>query len=95
MSVWVRWRRPRQFVIGSLLPARWRSATPNFQFMRARFIGIGVSSLVLSAASLMLFIKPGLNYGVDFTGGTIIEASAPATMQLAELRAGLERSRSR
>lgn len=91
MSVWVRWRRPKQFVIGSLLPARWRSATPDFQFMRARFIGIGVS-LVLSVASLMLFIKPGLNYGVDFTGGTIIEASAPATMQLAELRAGLERA---
>jgi SecD/SecF fusion protein len=91
MSVWVRWRRPKQFVIGSLLPARWRSATPNFQFMRARFIGIGVS-LVLSVASLLLFMKPGLNYGVDFTGGTIIEASAPATMQLADLRAGLERA---
>ncbi|WP_129647384.1 protein translocase subunit SecD [Peristeroidobacter agariperforans] len=91
MSVWVRWRRPKQFVIRSLLPARWRNATPNFQFMRARFIGLGVS-LVLSLASLMLFIKPGLNYGVDFTGGTIIEASAPATMQLADVRAGLERA---
>lgn len=91
MSIWVRWQRPKQFVIGSLLPARWRSATPNFQFMRARFIGLGVS-LVLSVASLMLFMKPGLNYGVDFTGGTIIEASAPATMQLAQLRAGLERA---
>lgn len=91
MTVWVRWRRPKQFVIGSLLPARWLSATPNFQFMRARFIGIGVS-LVLSVASVMLFMKPGLNYGVDFTGGTIIEASAPATMQLAKLRAGLERA---
>lgn len=89
MSLWLRWRRPQQFIIGSLLPARWRSATPSFQFMRARFVGIGVS-LVLSVASLMLFIKPGLNYGVDFTGGTIIEASAPASMQIAELRTGLE-----
>ncbi len=89
MSLWIRWRRPKQFVIGSLLPARWRSATPNFQVMRARFIGIGVS-LVLSVASLALFVKPGLNYGVDFTGGTIIEASAPAAMPIAELRAGLE-----
>lgn len=91
MSVWVRWQRPKQFVIGSLLPARWRGATPNFQFMRARFIGLGVS-LVLSVASLTLFMKPGLNYGVDFTGGTIIEASAPAMMQLADLRTGLERA---
>lgn len=89
MSLWLRWRRPKQFVIGSLLPARWRNANPNFQVMRARFIGIGVS-LVLSVASLGLFVKPGLNYGVDFTGGTIIEASAPAAMPIAELRAGLE-----
>lgn len=91
MSSWVRWRRPQQFVIGSLLPARWCNATPKFQFMRARFVGIGVS-LVLSVASLMLFVKPGLNYGVDFTGGTIIEASAPTTMPIAELRAGLEQA---
>ncbi len=89
MSLWIRWRRPKQFVIGSLLPARWRNANPNFQVMRARFIGIGVS-LVLSVASLALFVKPGLNYGVDFTGGTIIEASAPTAMPIAELRAGLE-----
>ncbi|WP_116809093.1 protein translocase subunit SecD [Steroidobacter cummioxidans] len=91
MSLWLRWKRPKQFIIGSLLPARWRSATPNFQFMRARFVGLGVS-LVLSVASLLLFVKPGLNYGVDFTGGTIIEASAPAAMQLAELRSHLERA---
>lgn len=91
MSTWLRWRRPRQFIIGSLLPASWRSATPNFQVMRARFIGIGVS-LVLSVASLALFVKPGLNYGVDFTGGTLIEASAPTAMPLAELRAGLEQA---
>ncbi|MBM0103392.1 protein translocase subunit SecD [Steroidobacter sp. S1-65] len=89
MSLWVRWRRPRQFVIGSLLPDRWIHAKPRFQFMRARFIGIGVS-LVLSAASVALFIKPGLNYGVDFTGGTIIEASAPSTMHIGELRTALE-----
>ncbi|MFC4309419.1 protein translocase subunit SecD [Steroidobacter flavus] len=91
MAMWLKWRRPKQFVIGSLLPARWRSATPNFEFMRARFVGLGVS-LVLSVASLMLFVKPGLNYGVDFTGGTIIEASAPAAMQVAEIRAGLEQA---
>jgi SecD/SecF fusion protein len=88
MAVWVRWRRPRQFVIGSLLPARWLNATPRFQFMRARFLGIGLS-LVLSAASIALFMKPGLNYGVDFTGGTIIEATATSAMQIADIRDSL------
>jgi SecD/SecF fusion protein len=91
MSFWLRWRRPQQFNIGSLLPARWRNATPKFQVMRARFIGIGVS-LVLSVASVVLFVKPGLNYGVDFTGGTIIEASAPTAMPIAQLRSGLEQA---
>lgn len=91
MALWVRWRRPRQFVIGSLLPARWLNATPRFQFMRARFVGIGLS-LVLSTASIVLFLKPGLNYGVDFTGGTIIEATAPSAMHIAEIRESLSRA---
>ena len=89
MALWLRWRRPRQFVIGSLLPARWINTTPKLQVMRARFIGLG-ASLVLSIASLFLFVNPGLNYGVDFTGGTIIEATAPQAMSIADLRARLE-----
>lgn len=91
MALWIRWRRPRQFVIGSLLPERWANATPKLQVMRARFIGLGVSA-VLSIASLGLFIHPGLNYGVDFTGGTIIEATAPTAMRISDVRAQLERA---
>ena len=72
MGLYLRLRRPRQFVIGSLLPQRWLAKTPNFPFMRARFVGLGLS-IVLSVASIALFFKPGLNYGVDFTGGTLIE----------------------
>jgi SecD/SecF fusion protein len=59
--------------------------------MRARFVGIGLS-LVLSAASIVLFLKPGLNYGVDFTGGTIIEATAPSAMHIADIRESLSRA---
>lgn len=91
MALWLRWRKPRQFVIGSLLPKRWANATPQLQVMRARFIGLGASA-VLSIASLVLFIHPGLNYGVDFTGGTIIEATAPTAMRISDIRANLERA---
>lgn len=91
MALWLRWRKPRQFVIESLLPKRWTNATPRLQVMRARFIGLGASA-VLSIASLVLFIHPGLNYGVDFTGGTIIEAIAPTAMRLSDIRANLERA---
>ena len=91
MGLYLRWRKPRQFVIGSLLPARWLGTTPKFRFMRARFIGLG-ASLVLSLAALFLFVNPGLNYGVDFTGGTIIEVAAPGSMDIAELRGRLEQA---
>jgi SecD/SecF fusion protein len=90
MALWLQWRRPRQFIIGSLIPARWRGRVPTFRFMRARFVGIGVS-LVLSLASVAMMVKPGLNYGVDFTGGVLIESSLPAGSGISDMRAALER----
>lgn len=90
MASWVRWRKPAWFHIGSMLPAAWLKKTPSFQFMRARFLGIGVS-LVLSLASVALFVKPGLNYGVDFTGGVMIEVNLPEAANIAQLREHLER----
>ncbi|MGD8176645.1 protein translocase subunit SecD [Marinimicrobium sp. ARAG 43.8] len=43
--------------------------------MRARFMGIAVSA-VLSLASIGLFFQPGLTYGIDFTGGSVVEVKA-------------------
>lgn len=37
-----------------------------------------IVSLVLTLFSVGLFIKPGLHYGVDFTGGTMVELTAPS-----------------
>jgi len=89
MTVWVLKRKPAQFAIGSLLPTRWRAFVPGFRFMRAPFLGLGLS-LILSIASVALFLKPGLNYGVDFVGGVMLEARTPAPADLARLRASLE-----
>lgn len=58
-------------------------------FMNARFIGIGLSA-VLSVASVVLFITPGLNYGVDFKGGIQMEVSTQDPADLASFRKGLE-----
>ncbi len=45
----------------------------QIQFMKGRIAGLVVSA-VLSLASVILFFHPGLNYGLDFKGGILIEA---------------------
>ena len=83
-------RRPKQFVIRPLFGQRLISDQTSFHFMRARFIGIGVSA-VLSVTSIVLFVTPGLNYGIDFVGGIVMEVDTRQPADLAKLRAGLER----
>jgi len=55
---------------------------PNIDFMRWHKVGFALS-LVLTVASIVLFLVQGLNYGIDFAGGTLIEArtlSGPADL---------------
>jgi len=60
----------------------------NFRFMNARFIGI-VASILLSVTSIVLFFKPGLNYGIDFKGGIQLEASTKEPNDPGKLRSTL------
>lgn len=57
-------------------------------FMRARYAGL-IASAVLSLASVCLFFKPGLDYGIDFNGGSLVEVQAPG-LGLEELRSQLD-----
>ncbi|WP_455475021.1 protein translocase subunit SecD [Bartonella sp. B30(2025)] len=61
------------------------SRNTTFHFMKARFIGIGLS-IILSLASIFLFFKPGLNYGIDFVGGSQMIVSTKTPVDLATLR---------
>jgi SecD/SecF fusion protein len=74
--------------IKPLLPINLIPDGTHINFMKGRFIGIGVS-LVLSVASIILFITPGLNYGVDFRGGIQIEVTTQNKTDLAAFRSGL------
>jgi SecD/SecF fusion protein len=74
--------------IKPLLPINLIPDGTHINFMKGRFIGIGVS-LVLSVASIILFITPGLNYGVDFRGGIQIEVTTQNETDLAAFRSGL------
>jgi len=90
MATWVRLRRPKQFVIEPLFRLHALSHEPRIRFMRARFLGIAVSA-ALSLASVALFVTPGLNYGIDFAGGTLLEAKTPGAADLAQLRSRIDR----
>ena len=60
----------------------------GIDFLAKRKIALAISVL-LTVLSIGLFAKPGLHYGVDFTGGTMIELTAPA-LSTDELRDVIE-----
>ena len=88
MVSWLAWRRPQQFLIEPLIKRHGEQKPLTFRFMRARFLGIAVS-VVLSLASIGLFVKPGLNYGIDFVGGISIEVKTAQPANLSTLRTEL------
>lgn len=51
---------------------KWVPENTKFNFVRLRFITFGLST-ILAVASLGLLVTNGLNFGIDFTGGTLIE----------------------
>jgi preprotein translocase subunit SecF len=71
---------------------RFRLVPDNtrIQFMKGRIAGLVVSA-VLSLLSLgMFFVWPGLNYGIDFKGGIVIEIRTPTEANFGKLRSSLE-----
>ena len=62
----------------------------KFDFMRFRRISFPVSAL-LSIVAICLYFLVGLNFGIDFVGGTLVEAKTKsgAAVDLAKMRATL------
>lgn len=60
----------------------------QIQFMKGRYAGL-ILSAVLSLLSVVLYFAPGLNYGIDFKGGIVIEARAPEAVEFSTLRPAL------
>jgi preprotein translocase subunit SecF len=67
---------------------QWLTRTPNFNFVKYRRVAMVTSSLLSLLAIFSLFY-PGLNYGLDFTGGIIVEAGYTRPVELDPIRDGL------
>ena len=67
---------------------RLLSHVPNLDYFRFHKLCFALS-IFLCAASLVSFATKGLNFGVDFAGGILIEARKATPIDLAEVRAKL------
>lgn len=61
----------------------------KIDFMSKRGIAV-IASLVLSIASIISLAVQGLNFAIDFTGGTLIEVGYPQAVDLQKVRSQLE-----
>ncbi|MBI3503684.1 MAG: protein translocase subunit SecF [Proteobacteria bacterium] len=60
----------------------------DIKFMNGRFAGLALSA-ILSIISVILYFHPGMNYGIDFKGGIVIEARTTEAADFPAIRAVL------
>ncbi len=76
-------------VLGLLPSLRIVPDNTKFDFTRFRRISFPISA-VLSIVAITLFFTHGLNFGIDFKGGTLMEIRAKSgTADIASMRASL------
>lgn len=73
----------------SFLPIKPFERLPYFNFMKWRPIWIWGSVLITVAIIAMLAIK-GLNWGIDFVGGKLLEVQTAQVVELSDLRRAVE-----
>lgn len=62
---------------------------PHFDFMGRRKLAIAFSAFLI-IASIFSLVSKGLNFGLDFTGGTLLEVGYPQAVELASIRKALD-----
>jgi len=83
---WFEWKRPKTFKITLLELVR--NGT-KIRFLSGRKVALTASAVAV-VASIGLFAVNGLNYGIDFKGGTLIEGRTPDATDLGDIRTRLE-----
>lgn len=65
------------------------SKETNIDFVGVRYYALAISVVLLLVSGYAIVTK-GLNFGIDFTGGTMIEVGYPTAVNLDEVRSTLE-----
>lgn len=63
----------------------------HFDFIGTRYIPITISAILITATIISLFVR-GLNFGLDFTGGTVIELSYKDAASVGQIRDDLAKN---
>ncbi|MDY8110594.1 protein translocase subunit SecDF [Fulvimarina sp. 2208YS6-2-32] len=86
-AYWVKHRRPKELPTGFL---RLAPEVTNIPFMKVRLKAFYVS-MALVAASIVALPSVGLSFGIDFTGGSVIEVqSKEGNADIGAIRTSLE-----
>ena len=67
---------------------RFLSKKTNIDFMGKRKIAFATSAILIILSIVLLFTRD-LNFGLDFTGGTLIEVSYPTAPEISDVRSSL------
>jgi len=62
---------------------------PNFTFMKYKFFAFALSGIIIAVGIVNITTKKGLNYGIDFAGGTLIQIRFRNPFSIADLRQSL------
>lgn len=62
---------------------------PNINFLKAKYIAF-LSSAIIIVAGLIFINKNGLNYGIDFVGGTLLQIKFAHPMKIDQIRKDLK-----
>jgi preprotein translocase subunit SecF len=64
-------------------------ATADYKFLEVRRKAYVVSAVFIVIGVLSIFARGGLNYGVDFTGGTLFQVRFDHSVEAADIRSAL------
>lgn len=66
----------------------WVTKDTNFDFMKTKKITFAVSTIMVALSIVCIAVK-GFNFGIDFSGGILMEIKSPEIINVEELRKDL------